>query len=67
MAPLVADARIGLEHREGDASTSQIVCGGEAGLAPADNHSLQLLNGTHLDHLSNSWLSINALTTVLLH
>jgi hypothetical protein len=62
MAPLVADALIGLEHREADASTSQLVCGGEAGLAPADYHCLQLLNGTHIVHLS-----INALNAALLH
>jgi len=52
MAPLVADALFGLEDREANALARQLVCGGEAGLAPADYDRLQLLNSTHLVHLS---------------
>jgi hypothetical protein len=61
MAPLVADARFGFEDREANASARQLVCSGEAGLAPADYDRLQLLNSTHLIHLS-----IDALITVIL-
>jgi len=61
MAPLVADALVGLEHGQANTSTGQFVCGGEAGLTPTDYHSLQLLNSTHLVHLS-----IDALSAVTL-
>jgi hypothetical protein len=60
VAPLVADPAFGLENRESDAPARQLVCGGEAGLAAADYHCLQLLNASHLDHLG-------ILASVLMH
>jgi hypothetical protein len=52
---LVANPLLGLKHSEADTSTGQLVRRGEAGLAPAHDYRLQLLNVTHF-HPPNSVL-----------